>query len=158
MIAFEKSAGAVVFRLSDEGIKYLLLHYISGHWDFPKGHIESGESETAALEREVSEETGIKQLDILPNFRSSIRYFYRAKDKEKERRRKEGHSLNVFKKVVYYLAETNESAVRISAEHIGCEWLVYGDAMERITFQNGKRILKKAQCFLAMVAKNNNSV
>lgn len=158
MIAFEKSAGAVLFRRSNGETKYLLLHYIGGHWDFPKGHIESGESEVVALKREVKEETGIEQLDIMIDFSSSIRYFYRAKDEEKESRKKDGRSLNVFKEVVYYLVETNESVVKLSAEHIGQEWLAYNDALERITFRNGKRILKKAQCFLGMVAKNNISV
>ena len=154
MIAFEKSAGAVLFRQSNGETKYLLLHYIGGHWDFPKGHIEKGESEMAAMKREIAEETGIGQLAIAIAFRSSVRYFYRAKDKEKESRKKDGRSLNVFKKVVYYLAETNESAVRISAEHTGYEWLAYDDALARITFRDGKRILKKARHFRELVAKN----
>ena len=154
MIAFEKSAGAVLFRQSNGETKYLLLHYIGGHWDFPKGHIEKGESEMAAMKREIAEETGIGQLAIATAFRSSVRYFYRAKDKEKESRKKDGRSLNVFKKVVYYLAETNESAVRISAEHTGYEWLAYDDALARITFRDGKRILKKARRFRELVAKN----
>ena len=46
----EKSAGAIIFR-KNKKIKYLLLHYPSAsktqakdYWDFPKGHIEKGET------------------------------------------------------------------------------------------------------------------
>ncbi|MDZ4384915.1 MAG: NUDIX domain-containing protein, partial [Candidatus Moranbacteria bacterium] len=64
-ISFEKSVGAVVFRKKETGGKeFLLLHYPSGHWDFPKGHIESGETEEGTLRREVEEETGLKDLKL----------------------------------------------------------------------------------------------
>jgi len=39
----EKSAGAIILRKEDNKIYYLLLHYHSGHWEFPKGHIEGKE-------------------------------------------------------------------------------------------------------------------
>jgi bis(5'-nucleosidyl)-tetraphosphatase len=74
MIAFEKSAGAVVFRKTDKGIKYLLLKYRNGHWDFPKGHIENGETEEETMRREVREETGIDDLKIVPGFIENFRY------------------------------------------------------------------------------------
>ena len=38
---FEKSCGSVVF-FED---KVLIVKHNEGHWDFPKGHIEDGESE-----------------------------------------------------------------------------------------------------------------
>ena len=55
----EKSSGAVVFRQAGKKIKYLLLHYESGHWDFPRGHIERGETEQITAAREIKEETGL---------------------------------------------------------------------------------------------------
>jgi bis(5'-nucleosidyl)-tetraphosphatase len=145
MIAFEKSVGAVVFRRQGEKtIMYLLLHYPGGHWDFPKGHVEIGESEEETLRREVKEETGIEDLEIMPSARSNVRYFYRAKDSEKERRKKEGKFVNVSKKVVYYLAETKTKNIKISEEHLNFDWLGYGDALNRITYDNSKNVLKEA--------------
>ena len=53
------AAGAVVFRRTAEGIRFLLIYDGYGHWTFPKGHLEDGESSTAAARREVAEETGV---------------------------------------------------------------------------------------------------
>ena len=45
----EVSAGGVVFYRGD-ALVYLLLYYPAGHWDFPKGNVEPGETpEKAAL-------------------------------------------------------------------------------------------------------------
>jgi hypothetical protein len=46
------------------------------------------------------------------------------------------------------LAETKEKNVQISFEHIGYEWLPFEEALERLSFQNAKEILKKANEFL----------
>lgn len=157
MIAFEKSVGAVVFRNDGGKIKYLLLHYRpsgrtsdknSGHWDFPKGHIEKGETEDETLRREMKEETGIADLKIIPNFKIAIRYFYRAKGNEREERKKSGKAINVWKKVIFYAAETKTEEIKISHEHIGFEWLDFDAALEKVTYKNAKNILKKADEFL----------
>jgi len=145
MIAFEKSVGAAVFRRRGENtIMYLLLHYRGGHWDFPKGHVEKGESDEETLRREVSEETGIIDLEILPAFKMPSRYFYRAKDNEKIERQQAGRFINIAKKVLYYLAETKTKNVTISHEHVGYEWLGYADALKRVTYANSKKVLTKA--------------
>ena len=148
VISFEKSVGAVVFRQSDGVNMFLLLHYRSGHWDFPKGHQEKGETEHETLIREVAEEAGINDLKIIPGFKTQTRFFYRAGEEERERRKKEGRFSSVAKKVVYYLTETKTRQIEISFEHTGFEWLGYGDALARITYDNSKNVLKKANKFL----------
>ena len=40
----------------------LLMIQLRGHWDLPKGHIESTESSSEAALREVEEETGIRAI------------------------------------------------------------------------------------------------
>ena len=57
----EKSCGAIVINKNN---KILLVHHNAGHWDFPKGHIENGETEEQTAIREVKEETNI---DIIIN-------------------------------------------------------------------------------------------
>ena len=133
---FEKSAGAVIFRKEEGKIYYLLLHYEMGHWGFPKGHIEKGESLEQTVRREVKEETGIEDIEILNGFKEWIKYFYKLKDK------------NIFKIVTYLLAETKQRKVKISYEHKGYAWLSYNDALNRLTFTNSKEILKKANNYL----------
>lgn len=77
----EKSVGVVVFRKENNENLFLLLHYESGHWGFPKGHIEKGESIKQTAIRETEEETGITDLDFKKDFKEWIKYFYRRKRK-----------------------------------------------------------------------------
>lgn len=57
------SAGVVVVRDTEQGLRYLLLRAYR-HWDFPKGMVEMDETPFDAARREVAEETGIKSLDF----------------------------------------------------------------------------------------------
>jgi bis(5'-nucleosidyl)-tetraphosphatase len=132
----EKSCGVVVFREELGRRLFLLLHYGEGHWDFPKGHVEKGETELETARRETEEETGISRLDIVRGFRESMGYFYK-------RDRKTFH-----KEVIYFLARTDQGAVTLSDEHTGSEWLPYAEAYSRLTFPNAKDMLKKAESFL----------
>lgn len=153
---FEKSVGAVVFRREKKKIKYLLLQHpksgiYRGHWDFPKGHIEKGESWQETLKREVKEETGITKIKIIPGFSTWVKYFYRARGEEEKERRKKGKGVNIFKIVTYYLAETSQKKVKLSFEHKNYAWLEYKEALERITFKNSKEVLKKANLHLISI-------
>ncbi len=131
----EKSAGAVVFREAPGGRLYLLLQN-AGRWDFPKGGIEKGESEIQTVRREVAEESGLKDIKIVPGFRKVIEYFYRRDGK------------NIHKQVVYLLALTEEDKVKISFEHQGFGWFAYREALDRASYDNSKVTLKEAERFL----------
>lgn len=128
----ETSAGFIVFNKD----KILLLHYGAGHWDFPKGHIEKGENLTGTARRELEEETGIKDIYIVPKFEEKIEYFFKRDGKV------------VHKEVVFFLAETRTSDVKLSDEHIGYKWLSYEDAIGQVTFKSAKDLLMKARKFL----------
>lgn len=57
----EVSVGAVCWKMTDEGIKYLVLLQVkSGRWSMPKGHIEKGETDLETAAREIFEETGLR--------------------------------------------------------------------------------------------------
>ena len=128
----ERSAGAVVFYLGESLVEYLLLHYEAGHWDFPKGAIEPGEAEIDTVRREVREETGIGEIEIVPGFRKEIHYFYR----------KLGQLVR--KSVVFYLARSPTKEVTLSYEHIGYLWLDYSRALRKLTFRTARETLKSA--------------
>jgi len=152
-MAFEKSIGAVVFRRERKKILYLLLRHPldskEEYWNFPKGHMEKGETWEDTLRREVKEETEIKSLKIIPDFYVSNRYFYRAKGEEKKNRKKTKKGLNIFKIVTYFLIETKTKKVELSREHTQYKWLEYKKAYELITFNSTKKVLKKRNEFLA---------
>lgn len=133
----ERSAGAIIFRKEKGKRKYLLLHYEVGHWDYVKGHIEKGEKTEATIRRETKEETGITDLKFFPKFKETIQWFFK-------------HEGELVKKyAVFYLAETGTEEIKLdSHEHIGYAWLPYEKAVEKVTFNNAKEILKKAERFL----------
>ena len=132
----EKSCGAIVFIRHKDGIKYLLLHYGAGHWDFPKGKQEKNEKEEQTALREIKEETGLEDIELVDVFREAVKYFYK---KEEE---------TVFKEVIFFLAETHSESVILSNEHIGYAWLSYEHAEKKLTFNNAKELLAKANKFL----------
>jgi len=133
-MAFEFSCGGIIFK--DK--KFLLLKYGWGHWGFVKGKIEKGEKLEETFFREAEEEAGLKRenLQILEGFKEKINYFYK----------KEGET--IYKEVIYLIAESNTFDVKLSYEHTDFAWLEYEDAIERITYENDRRVLKKACEFL----------
>ncbi len=142
----EISAGAVLHIIEENfGIKYLILNYSYGHWDFPKGNIESGETEIETIKREVMEETGIDDIKLIEGSRQQISYRYRKKSKI------------VNKTVIYYLAETTSNKVILSFEHINFAWLNFNHALEKLSFDNSKKVLRNANEFLTASKINNIS-
>lgn len=148
-VVWEISAGAVVFREEKRGRVYLLLHYLSGHFDFPKGHIESGETEEIAVRRETEEETGICDIKIFSK-RVSISYFYAAKGRERKKRLKAGQGVWIFKQAHFCPAQTQTREVKISHEHIGFVWLSYKEALSKVTFENARRVLMETEEYLSI--------
>lgn len=132
--AEEHSAGAVIFRRTPEGPRLLLLEYgPGGHWDFVKGKVEPGETEEETVRRETAEETGIRDLRLSPGFRESILYHYRRPN-----------GVTVRKTVTYFAGETETERVVISHEHSRFVWLPLDKALEKVTFENARRVLRAA--------------
>ena len=135
---FEKSAGAVVFYPSSP-VEYLLL--FSSFWEFPKGLIDTGETEIEAAQREVLEETGL-EVEFVEGFRIESTYF------------KHHHETGalVKKTVVYFLARARTRKIKLSWEHNEAQWLTLASAVEQLTFENSRQLLIEADSFL----KNRN--
>lgn len=133
----ETSSGVVLFRKENKKILFLLLHYPSGHWDFVKGKMESGESPHETAIRETREETGIIDVKFLDYFEEWIQYNFQF----------EGELVE--KKVVFFLGETKTKDIKISHEHLNYTWMDYSTAMEKITFDNAKTVLSKSYALLS---------
>ena len=130
----DTSCGVVLFNSS----KVLLLRHSSissrggGHWDFPKGHIDDGETEIQTALRELGEETGIEQVKVVDGFRDTITYTF------------SGGQEQIGKEVVFFLATTKESKVTLSHEHIDYSWLDFDSAFSRLTYDNARQVLRNA--------------
>lgn len=131
-IKYEKSCGIILINQD----KILLLHYPSGHWDFPKGHVDGDEKEEDTARRELHEETGIHEVVFIDGFRYATSYHYRR-----------GRHI-YHKKVVYFLGKTPIEHVTISHEHQGYRWCTWKEAQGTLTFINSQAILSEAELFL----------
>jgi len=134
----ERSSGAILFSINNESTKlvFLLLHYASGHWDFPKGNIESGEDEVQAAYREIFEETGIQNVHFLKGFRKKIQYHYIRGNK------------SIRKEVIFYIARTNTKEIILSNEHVGYAWKDYNQALNQLTYKSAKNLLTEVKMYL----------
>ena len=135
---YEKSCGAVIFRMSDVW-KVLLIRHVKGrHISFPKGHVERGETEYDTALREVHEETGL-DVRILDGFRAENRYNIRY---------------DTQKLVVIFAAVTDQVRLFPQPEEIAeAYWLPVSVAYERLTYERDKRILSDAYAHMCSVMK-----
>lgn len=150
-LAMEVSVGAIIFRrMRGGGVQYLMIQYRHGHWEFPRGHMEEGETELETMVREVREETGITDVAVVRGFREQMSFSYTAKGSERAERVAAGRCVFIYKKVYFYLAETTASQITISEEHKNYAWLPFEAALAKLTFDNGKRILTAANDYLTV--------
>tara|TARA_B100001123_G_scaffold169349_1_gene194677 strand:+ start:96 stop:524 length:429 start_codon:yes stop_codon:yes gene_type:complete len=137
----EKSCGVVLFNEQ----KVLLLQYatgqkegewdLQGHWDFPKGHVDKGETEIETATRELEEETGIKNIILLDNFRKTINYKIQKRDRK------------ISKEVVFFIATTAETEINLSHEHVDYAWFDFTSALKQLTYDNARSVLSEAIIF-----------
>lgn len=129
----ETSCGVVLVNYG----AVLLLQYPQGHWDLPKGHVEEDDKDrTTTMLRELTEETGIVDVTVLDGFEERTEYTFRHKGKRKN------------KEVYWYVAETETMEVELSHEHRGYLWLDWDQALETITHDETRNVVRLAQQFV----------
>jgi len=129
----EFSAGGIVIKRHGGNLQVLLIKDSYGHWTWPKGKIEEGESTAEAAIRELGEETGLRAVEILKEI-DKTEYFYRLKGRL------------IFKTVYIYLFRLlKEEKLKIQAAEIQAgSWFATEEALERVEYKGSKKILKKA--------------
>ena len=129
----EKSCGAVVFYEAPGGRLYLIEEMRGGHFAMPKGHVEPGETEAGTAEREIREETGLS-VSVDTGFRASNHYSpYPGCRKE----------------VVYFTARSESLETIAQPEELrAILWLPYAKALERLSYENDREILRQADGWL----------
>lgn len=133
----ERSAGVVCYRESGGRPggalrEYLILDH-GRHRDFPKGHVEPGETDRDAALRELAEETGIADVELDADFSRELGYFFRDRSGRLVR-----------KTAVFFLGETAAAEVRLSHEHVGAAFLPFEAALARLSHAGPREVLRAA--------------
>lgn len=133
----EKSCGAVVFTRDSGEVRYIIIHQTNGVYCFPKGHVETGETEEETALREIKEEVGL-DVKICEGFRKTDEYKF---------------SLNgekvIQKEVVYFLAEfENQTPHHQESELSDVYLLSLDEALNMLSFDGMKETLREADEYI----------
>ena len=122
-----------VYQSEDGKTLFCIVREGDGHWGFPKGHQELGETDEQTARRELEEETGIKHVEVDPNQTFAEEYTF-LRDGGK------------YHKIVKYVLGRVQSTENATAESFKSEipevrWLSYEEAKEVLTFGEAKKML-----------------
>ena len=127
----EKSCGAVVYK--KEKIYFLIEEMKAGHYSIPKGHVENNETEIETALREIKEETNL-EVNLDSNFREVVSY---------------SPYEGCIKDVVFFVAKAKTFDMKEQLiEVTSLKWLEPVDAINILTFDSDKEVLRKALKYL----------
>jgi 8-oxo-dGTP pyrophosphatase MutT (NUDIX family) len=131
-IVREPTAGGIVFRRdSESAIEILLIQDAKDRWTIPKGHIEEGETAQQTAKREIGEEAGLTETDVL-GWLGKIHFRYRRVDK-----------LVLMTTQIYLVrARGDTNAIKKEEWMNGIKWFKFNDALDAIEYEDiGKLML-----------------
>jgi bis(5'-nucleosidyl)-tetraphosphatase len=131
-IVAELASGAVVVQ-RENGRVCLLYHRAEARWALPKGHVDPGESLATTALREVREESGLSQVELVGEVADVHYRFYDA-----------GRGVNVYKTSVYFLGLTSETALTPEPIFERAEWVDLDEATRRVPFETDRAVLTAA--------------
>ncbi|MEM9294531.1 MAG: NUDIX domain-containing protein [Planctomycetota bacterium] len=139
-MATDFSCGVIPYRLGPQGrVEFLVVQHRGGkHWGFPKGHPERDESDLQAARRELAEEAGLTDVQLMPQPAFEERYVFTAKG-----------GVRISKTVRYFLGQVRSGEATRQEEEVAA--LAWGDedaTRSRLTFDEGRELLAKAAATL----------
>jgi ADP-ribose pyrophosphatase YjhB (NUDIX family) len=129
----EPTAGGIVFRRSKNGqdIEFLLIQDAKNRWTIPKGHIEEGEESKQTAEREIREETGLQEMQVL-QWLGKINFRYRRQT-----------SLVLMTTEIFLVRAQGDTDKLQGEEWMNdCSWMLSKEALDKIEYEDiGKLML-----------------
>jgi 8-oxo-(d)GTP phosphatase len=138
------SYGVVPLYREGRELKVLLVRQISyfdsanKFWILPKGHAEGSESGIEAAKRELREEAGVVDVEIVPEPTFTTSYSFVHED------------VQIDKTVTYFIGwcASQETSVENQKEIEEVRWVSLSEAKELVTYQNSKDLLEQVEGFL----------
>ncbi|MFN8671719.1 MAG: NUDIX domain-containing protein [Candidatus Sericytochromatia bacterium] len=110
------SAGGVVLNKKKE---VLIVNQHGTTWSLPKGHLEKNENKLDAAKREIYEESGIKNLELIKDLGEYQRFRIDKEGKEVQ---------DELKNIFIFLFETNDTELKpIDPENPEAKWVKIDD-------------------------------
>jgi 8-oxo-dGTP pyrophosphatase MutT (NUDIX family) len=129
----ETSAGGVVYRVIDATPHFLLIRDPYRNWGLPKGHIEGGETPAQAALREVAEETGLPELNVVAEL-PTIDWFFRDR----------GRLIHKFCHFFLLEAGPGDTCPQLDEGITECIWQPLPAALETLSYANAREVLRAA--------------
>lgn len=131
-IVREPTAGGIVFRPTADGkdIEILLIQDSKNRWTIPKGHIEPGETAKQTAVREIGEESGLKEVDVI-GWLGKIHFKYRRAEKL------------VLMTTQVYLVQSLDKNERPTKEKWmnGIRWFTFSEALDAIEYADIEKLM-----------------
>lgn len=129
------SAGGIIYRLEGPKIYFIIVKNTYDKWTFPKGKVEEGETWQEAAVREIREETGIEEAEILGEV-GEIRFTDKSTD------------IPIKKSVHFYLIRTKQTQIKTKpAEETHLKevrWVEKDEVLSLLGYDNLVDLFKKA--------------
>jgi 8-oxo-dGTP pyrophosphatase MutT (NUDIX family) len=131
-IVREPTAGGIVFRRDKTGaVEILMFQDARDRWSIPKGHIEPGETAQQTAKREIGEEVGLMDVDVL-GWLGKVHFRYRRVDK-----------LVLMTTQIYLVRAKGDTNALVKEEWMkDVKWFSFHDALDAIEYEDiGKLML-----------------
>jgi len=126
-----RSAGGVV--TNDQG-QVLVVSQHGTSWSLPKGHIDAGEDALAAARREIYEESGIRDLQLVSELGTYERYKIGVDGRD---------DLSEFKAITMFLFRTSEQSLRpVDPENPEAQWVEKTEVVPLLTHEKDKEFFR----------------
>jgi 8-oxo-dGTP pyrophosphatase MutT (NUDIX family) len=129
-----RSAGGVV--VNEDG-EVLVVSQHGTSWSLPKGHIDPGEDALAAAKREIYEESGIRDLELIRELGSYERYKIGSNGGEERSERKV---------ITMFLFRTSEKVLRpVDPDNPEARWVEKSKVVVLLTHEKDKEFFRRVE-------------
>ncbi|MBI3573201.1 MAG: NUDIX domain-containing protein [Candidatus Kerfeldbacteria bacterium] len=126
-----QSAGGVVLNAKGE---VLIVSQHGTTWSLPKGHLEPGEDELTAARREVTEESGVNNLQLIRKLGRYSRHAITNDGTENK---------SVIKTITMFLFRTDQTMLQpVDPENPEARWVAWNNVASLLTHQKDKEFFQ----------------